>query len=84
MHLVFERRRFAPSLARGDGGGVSGVVEQAGGRKALLLCGSIPVPGAGGGTGGGTGGGARRSGRGRRGGSGVGFRGQGVGREATG
>ena len=44
MHLVFERWGFAFSLARGDSGGVSWVVEQAGGREGLSLCGGVPVP----------------------------------------
>lgn len=68
VHLVLEGRGFAFALARRNGGGVSRVVEQAGGRQRFSFCGGVPVTGDGrGGGGGGKGGGGRRRARRRRG-----------------
>lgn len=47
VHLVFEGWGFAFSLACRNGGSMSWVVEQAGGRERLSFCGGVPVPGNG-------------------------------------
>lgn len=44
MHLVFEGWGFAFSLACRNGGSMSWVVEQAGGREHLSFCVGVPVP----------------------------------------
>lgn len=85
VHLVLEWRGLALAFARGYGGGVGGVVEEAGGGgEGLSLRGGVPVPGLGGlggREGGGGGGGEGWGGRGDGGGGGEGRGGRGGGGE---